>query len=90
MRNYFASCNYQLRVLFIVVVSLCVFSFLGVRVEAASPEKQAPEWVISEWINSAGFTLEDLQGKVIVIDFFQLWCPGCNKFSIPLMEKWKQ
>jgi thiol-disulfide isomerase/thioredoxin len=46
--------------------------------------------VISEWINSTGLIFEDLQGKVIVIDFFQLWCPGCNKFSIPLMEKWKQ
>ncbi len=26
----------------------------------------------------------------MVIDFFQLWCPGCNRFSIPIMEKWEQ
>ena len=30
------------------------------------------------------------QGKVILIDFFQLWCPGCNKFSGPLMTYWQQ
>jgi thiol-disulfide isomerase/thioredoxin len=82
--------NYHLRILFIVIAILCVFSSLGVRAEASSTEKQAPEWVISEWINSTGLILENLQGKVVVIDFFQLWCPGCNKFSIPLMEKWKQ
>jgi len=23
-----------------------------------------------------------------VVEFFQLWCPGCNKFSIPLMSHW--
>ena len=51
-------------------------------------ENQAPEWVISEWINSNGLTLAGLRGKVVVIDFFQLWCPGCNKFSRPLMDKW--
>ena len=53
----------------------------------ASPKK-APEWVISEWINGPGVTLDELRGKVVVIEFFQLWCPGCNKFSIPLMQKW--
>ncbi len=85
MGNYFWS-----KRLFVVGIILYGAVLLSVKAEAASPEKQAPEWVISGWINSAGLTLEDLQGKVIVIDFFQLWCPGCNKFSIPLMEKWKQ
>ena len=60
------------------------------KAEAGSSGNQAPEWVISEWINSNGLTLAGLRGKVVVIDFFQLWCPGCNKFSGPLMEKWNQ
>jgi len=60
------------------------------KAEADSSGNQAPEWVISEWINSNGLTLAGLRGKVVVIDFFQLWCPGCNKFSGPLMEKWNQ
>ena len=85
MGNFFWS-----KRLFVVGIILYGVVLLSVKAEASSPEKQAPEWVISEWINSTGLALEDLQGKVVVIDFFQLWCPGCNKFSIPLMEKWKQ
>tara|TARA_B100000315_G_scaffold258949_1_gene312904 strand:+ start:1709 stop:2254 length:546 start_codon:yes stop_codon:yes gene_type:complete len=51
---------------------------------------KAPEWVISEWINGSGISLRALQGTVVVVEFFQLWCPGCNKFSIPLMKQWNQ
>jgi hypothetical protein len=49
--------------------------------------KQAPELVISEWINSEGTTLDNLKGKVVILEFFQMWCPGCNNFSISLMEE---
>lgn len=49
----------------------------------------APDWVISEWINGDGETLMELRGKVVVVDFFQLWCPGCNAFSVPLLKKWE-
>ena len=52
--------------------------------------RAAPEWQISQWFNSKGLKLADLRGKVVIIDFFQLWCPGCNNFSVPLMEKWEQ
>jgi hypothetical protein len=77
-------------ILLTVGIVYCGALYAGVKGEAASHERQAPEWVVSEWLNTAGFTLEDMRGKVVVIDFFQLWCPGCNKFSIPLMEKWGQ
>jgi hypothetical protein len=33
----------------------------------------APEWRVSEWFNSPALSLADLKGKVVVIDFFQLW-----------------
>ncbi len=52
--------------------------------------RKAPEWDISEWINGQGVTLSQLGGKVVVVEFFQLWCPGCNNFSLPLMEHWEQ
>ena len=45
------------------------------KAEADSSGNQAPEWAISEWINSNGLTLAGLRGKIVVIDFFQLWCP---------------
>jgi len=50
----------------------------------------APEWDIAEWINSEPVRLSDLKGQVVVIDFFQLWCPGCKSFSIPLTLQWEK
>jgi len=57
---------------------------------AQAKPHMAPRWDITEWLNSPGLELDDLRGKVVVIEFFQLWCPGCNKFSIPLMEYWEK
>lgn len=50
----------------------------------------APILEADEWFNSEGVTLNELRGKVVVLEFFQLWCPGCNAFSIPLMTRWSQ
>ena len=52
--------------------------------------RPAPQWDIVEWINGDGGNVDTLRGKVIVIDFFQLWCPGCNSFSGPLMSYWQK
>jgi thiol-disulfide isomerase/thioredoxin len=54
------------------------------------PNIPAPRWDISEWINGDGGNIDTLKGRVIVIDFFQLWCPGCNRFSGPLMAYWQK
>jgi len=51
---------------------------------------EAPEWQVSEWINGDPARLEDNRGKVVLIEFFQLWCPGCNRFSIPLFNRWDE
>ena len=81
-------CNFWPKKLLVAGIILYWIVLLAGKTEADSSDHQAPEWVISEWINSNGLTLEGLRGKVVVIDFFQLWCPGCNKFSGPLMKKW--
>ncbi len=57
---------------------------------AATSRRKAPQWDISEWINADAGNVDSLRGKVIIIDFFQLWCPGCNRFSGPLMKHWQQ
>ena len=49
----------------------------------------APAWNIDEWINTDPGNVDANHGKVIVIDFFQLWCPACNSFSGPLMQQWQ-
>ena len=58
----------------------------GVVLEPSS----APEWKVSEWINGDPGKLANHRGKIVLIDFFQLWCPGCNDFSIPLFQEWEQ
>ena len=68
------------------VLMLLLWSGLVNAVEG----RAAPEWRIAEWLNGEGTTVEALRGKVVVIDFFQLWCPGCNAFSVPLMHKWEK
>lgn len=52
--------------------------------------RPAPAWDVTEWINSDTLSLEKLKGRVVIVEFFQLWCPGCNRFSIPLIKKWEQ
>ncbi|MCP3980179.1 MAG: TlpA family protein disulfide reductase [bacterium] len=48
----------------------------------------APEWKVAEWINGDPGKLDDLDGRVVIVEFFQLWCPGCDRFSIPLIQRW--
>ena len=52
--------------------------------------RPAPAWDVVEWINSDGMALSDLKGQVVIVEFFQLWCPGCNRFSIPLIKEWEK
>ncbi len=78
-----------------IILSFLFLSNLYASLPAAATPSQmsvprpAPSWIISEWINGDGKTLRDLRGKVVIVDFFQLWCPGCNAFSIPLLKKWE-
>lgn len=73
---------------------LTAFLVLSILLFSANPliaeSRKAPEWVVSEWINGDGVSLADLEGKVVIVEFFQLWCPGCNTFSIPLMKRWSE
>ncbi len=50
----------------------------------------APEWDIAEWVHGQPLKLHELRGQVVVIDFFQLWCPACNSFSIPTTLQWEK
>ena len=52
--------------------------------------RPAPAWDVAEWINSEGMELADLKGRVVIVEIFQLWCPGCNRFSKLLIKKWEK
>ena len=64
--------NFWLKTLLVVAIILYGTLLLAGKAEANSSDNQAPEWVISEWINSNGLTLAGLRGKVVVIDFLEL------------------
>lgn len=48
---------------------------------------QAPELSILEWFNTdQDITLASLRGKIVVIEAFQMLCPGCVLHGIPLAQ----
>ncbi len=48
---------------------------------------QAPELSISKWFNTdKDIALADLRGRVVVIEAFQMLCPGCVIHGIPLAQ----
>ena len=51
-----------------------------VTVKAGLP---APELKVSEWVQGGPASLKDYQGKVVVVEVFQVNCPGCFIYGIP-------
>lgn len=44
----------------------------------------APDWQVQQWFNtSTPPTLASLRGKVIVLESFQMLCPGCVSHGLP-------
>jgi len=44
----------------------------------------APEWQVEQWFNTDGpLTLAGLRGKVVVVEAFQMLCPGCVIHGLP-------
>jgi peroxiredoxin len=43
----------------------------------------APDLQVSEWVQGGPINLKDSQGKVVVVEVFQVNCPGCFIYGIP-------
>lgn len=51
----------------------------------------APELQVAQWFNTpAPITLAALRGKVVVIEAFQMLCPGCVSHGLPQAQKLRQ
>ena len=51
----------------------------------------APELAITRWFNTANNpTLSDLRGEVVVIEAFQMLCPGCVSHGLPQAKRIQQ
>ena len=58
------------------------------EVRMAAEIKLAPELITSEWLNtSEPVTLESQRGKVVVIEAFQMLCPGCVSHGLPQAQR---
>ena len=75
----------------IVAVAVAVAIVWCVPAEAQHPDdlfvgQNAPELKTSEWINSEPMTLEELRGKVVLLDFWAWDCPECAK-TLPSLKE---
>lgn len=47
-----------------------------------------PAWQVSSWFNTAAApTLAGLRGRVVVIEAFQMLCPGCVSHGLPQAQR---
>lgn len=54
---------------------------------SAAPQP-APSWQVSQWFNAPdGFCLESLRGRVVVLEAFQMLCPGCVSHGLPQAQR---
>ena len=49
----------------------------------------APEWHVRDWTDGKARTLANFKGKVVLIDFWGIWCHPCIT-SLPSLERLKQ
>lgn len=48
----------------------------------------APELDVAEWLNTPDpIRLADLRGKVVVLEAFQMLCPGCAQIGLPQLAQ---
>ena len=58
------------------------------RMPMHHPPTLAPPLAVSQWFNcSSPIGLDDLRGQVVVIEAFQMLCPGCVSHGLPQAQR---
>jgi thiol-disulfide isomerase/thioredoxin len=56
------------------------------RLMMVKPGDPAPEWLVVGWTDGQQRTLKSFRGKIVVLDFWGVWCAPCLQ-ALPIVEE---
>ncbi|MBS3964549.1 MAG: redoxin domain-containing protein [Methylomonas sp.] len=52
-------------------------------IESAVIGHPAPDWDVADWVQGEASSLHDHRGRLVLVEVFQVNCPGCFLYALP-------